>query len=229
MAENGRAVELLAERTVQGRTMLARDAKDQFRTPFKTLKAALVNSFLGFAGKAAADKAALERKEKDLLWRLRERKKPFRGLRSSGGGQLAIESLREIRKLRRLSLRESEQLFLLSRNKPCGELQLYFASGSSEISPAEPALKRLGEALAHADLRGKLFLIAGHTCRQGGVERSEELSIARAEAVRLHLVEKFGAEPDALLPHGFGFRYLKNPQNPFAQENHRFEIVNLSE
>jgi hypothetical protein len=47
--------------------------------------------------------------------------------------------------------------------------------------------------------------------------------------IRRRPAENFRTGPDALLPHGFDFRYLKKPQNSFAQEGHRFKIVNLSD
>lgn len=200
------------------------------KTRLGTFSAALVSSVLGLKRAALAGKQAPAHGEKDLVKLLSEPGMLGRGANVSGRDREAVAALTEIRRRRRLSLRESEHLHDISRNRPQAEIQLYFAPGSSEVLPAAaPDLKRLGEALAHADLCGKTFLIAGHTCRQGGVEHSAELSIARAESVKRRLVENFEVDPDALLPHGYGFRYLKNPQKPFAQENHRFEIVNLSE
>jgi outer membrane protein OmpA-like peptidoglycan-associated protein len=212
--------------------MLVHDSKLNSRTPLKNLGVTLIESFIGanrwsLAAKFLAAKSAEEHGDKGLA-RLLLRQ----GKRKShkDADHALIETFKLARKRGRLSVGESKQLFDLSRNKPQAELRIYFAPGSTQISPvAEPTLKKIGEALAHADMNGKAFLLASHTCRKGGVEHAAELSMARAEAVKNYLVDNFAIDADALLPQGYGFRYLKNQKNPFCLENHRFEIVNLSE
>lgn len=207
--------------------MLAQDSKSTRGTSLKNLGAVLIDSFIGANRWRLAAKSVQDHDDKGLE-RLLQGCSKYK-IRKDAENTV-IKSLKLIRKHRRLSVGESEQLLDLSRNKPQAELRIYFAPGSAEISPvAEPALNEIGETLARPGLNGRAFLLAGHTCRKGGVEHAIELSVARAEAIKTYLVKKFALDADALLPHGDGFRYLKNPKSPFASENHRFEIINLGE
>ncbi len=65
-------------------------------------------------------------------------------------------------------------------------------------------LEPLGQALASRDLARHGFLIAGHTDAAGAPAHNRRLSLARARAVRAHLVETYGIAPERLRVHGWG-------------------------
>jgi outer membrane protein OmpA-like peptidoglycan-associated protein len=209
--------------------MIGQESTLNRKTSVLSLAVALITSFIGANRWRLAAKSAQEQGDQGLahLLQRQTRRRPRREI-----DHAAIKTLKLTRKYRRLSVGESEQLFELSRDKLKVELQIYFGPGSADISPAaEPALDEIGEALARAraNVTGGAFLLAGHTCRKGGVVYATELSMERAEAIKAYLVKNFAIDADALLPHGYGFRHLKNPKSPFSDENHRFEIVNLCE
>jgi len=87
-------------------------------------------------------------------------------------------------------------------------------------------LVNLGTALRSGDLKGVVFLVAGHTDAKGGDVYNQALSERRAEAVRRFLVQKFGLASENIVPIGFGNTQLKNPNDPYAGENRRVQIVN---
>ena len=71
-------------------------------------------------------------------------------------------------------------------------------------------------------------MLSGHTDAKGSDDYNQKLSERRAEAVKKYLVEKLKLSPDNLTTAGYGRRDLKNKDNPFAAENRRVQIVNLS-
>ena len=92
-----------------------------------------------------------------------------------------------------------------------------------------PQVAALGDALSSADLKGRTFVVAGHTDAKGGESYNQELSERRAEAVRRFLQEKYGIEPSNLVTVGYGKSQLKTPTAPLAGENRRVQIVNIAD
>ena len=74
----------------------------------------------------------------------------------------------------------------------------------------------LGEALTSADLKGRTFILAGHTDAKGGDTYNQSLSERRADAVKRFLSEKYGIEASNLVTVGYGKTQLKNPSSPFC-------------
>jgi outer membrane protein OmpA-like peptidoglycan-associated protein len=70
------------------------------------------------------------------------------------------------------------------------------------------------------------FLIAGHTDAKGSNSYNLALSERRAESVKAFLVETYGVDGARLAVIGFGEEQLKNPDDPFADENRLVQIVN---
>jgi outer membrane protein OmpA-like peptidoglycan-associated protein len=112
---------------------------------------------------------------------------------------------------------------------PSVDLEVHFDYKSAAItSRAVDLLTTLGQALADTRLVGQTFLIAGHTDARGGDAFNMKLSLARAEAVRAFLIRHFSIAPERLRTEGRGLRQLKNAQNPYAGENRRVQVTNLT-
>ena len=129
---------------------------------------------------------------------------------------------------RGLSEEERSQLAALAKDQPSVDLVIYFHFNSAEISvKAMGAVVALGKALSDAELKGRTFLVAGHTDALGTPEYNRALSDKRARAVKQFLVERFRLPESQLLAVGYGEEQLKNSQNPNADENRRVQVVNL--
>ena len=112
---------------------------------------------------------------------------------------------------------------------PSVDLEIHFAYNSAVITPqAVEVLTVLGRAVSDERLAAQTFLIAGHTDAKGGSAYNLKLSQARAEAVRRFLIEYFAVEPKRLMAMGFGDRHLKSPRTPFADENRRVQVTNIT-
>ena len=72
-------------------------------------------------------------------------------------------------------------------------------------------------------------MVAGHTDGKGGEKYNEGLSDRRAAAVKRYLVDKLNVPEENLTTAGYGKRHLKNPDEPFAPENRRVQILNAPE
>jgi len=132
-------------------------------------------------------------------------------------------------KTRRITVEEREDVAkLIDESKaPNVDVQILFAFDSAEIRPeARPSLDELGKALSDSKLGNASFLIAGHTDAKGSDGYNLALSQRRAEAVKAFLVETYGVDGARLAVIGFGEEQLKNPDEPFADENRRVQIVN---
>lgn len=140
-----------------------------------------------------------------------------------------LATIRKV-KTRQLTAGERERVASIAKSKPSIDLEIYFDYNSSSItSTAEPDLMSLGRALTNPDLRGSVFLIAGHTDGKGGAEFNQRLSERRAAAVKKFLQEKFDLQEDTLVIAGYGKEQLKNSSDPYASENRRVQIVNLEQ
>jgi OOP family OmpA-OmpF porin len=105
------------------------------------------------------------------------------------------------------------------------DLTVFFAYDSARLTPeARIQLEPLGQALASRDLAGHGFLIAGHTDAAGAPAHNRRLSLARARAVRAHLVETYGIAPERLRVHGWGPSRPKDPAAPLSRVNRRVEV-----
>src|SRR5208337_613860 len=110
----------------------------------------------------------------------------------------AFADLREIRKTRGLTMHEREELYEASKVLPQIDLRILFNFDSDEVQPnGMNALNEVAKALKSEDLRGKSFVIAGHTDRKGTPDYNIDLSLRRAEAVKLILVAD-GVDADTI-------------------------------
>ncbi len=117
----------------------------------------------------------------------------------------------------------------VAKSPPSVDLEVHFDYKSAAITPqALDLLTTLGRALVDKRLAGQTFLIAGHTDARGGDAFNMKLSLARAEAVRAFLIRHFSIAPEQLRTEGRGFRQLKNARNPYAGENRRVQVTNIT-
>jgi outer membrane protein OmpA-like peptidoglycan-associated protein len=172
--------------------------------------------------------------EADIVNALKPPPEPIktRGLTTSStprytGDQRVLAKIRTS-KTRQLTATERAEVADIARSKPSIDLEVYFDYNSSEISPsAGPDLRTLGKALTNAELRGNVFLIAGHTDAKGGTDFNQKLSERRAVSVKKFLQENYDIPDDSLVTAGYGREQLKNSSDPYASENRRVQIVNL--
>lgn len=140
-----------------------------------------------------------------------------------------INSLRT-RSARSLTIEEREKAATIAQEKPKIDLEIKFDYNSAVVGPkAVPALLALGRALSADELKGTVFLIAGHTDAMGSAEYNQGLSERRAESVKRLLVEQFAIPADNLVAIGYGKTILKAPSDPFGGENRRVQIVNTEQ
>lgn len=130
-----------------------------------------------------------------------------------------------------LSLADREEIAEIGRSRPSIDLELTFESRSWKIrirSSAFTALSAVGRALTDPSLKASVFVIAGHSAPEGRSEAySQGLSERRADAVKHFLVENFDIDPARLVTVGYGLSKPKNPDDPYATENQRVQIVNM--
>jgi outer membrane protein OmpA-like peptidoglycan-associated protein len=182
---------------------------------------------------AATERVGAE--EPDLEQQIVRALKPgpvTRGLTSSADRSAAESQQQLIESLpttRSLSTKEREQVTPVTKNRPSIDLEVFFEFRSAEIADtAMPSVMALGRALASPDLKGDAFLVAGHTDAKGNDGYNQKLSERRAEAVKRFLVHRFKIAAKDLVTVGYGREQLKNKDDPFAAENRRVQIVNLS-
>lgn len=105
------------------------------------------------------------------------------------------------------------------------DLTVFFAYDSARLTPeARIQLEPLADALRAPALAGQSFLIAGHTDAAGGLAYNRRLSLARARAVKVHLVEGYGIAPERLRVHGWGPSRPKDFSAPLSRVNRRVEV-----
>ncbi len=138
-----------------------------------------------------------------------------------------IEGLRH--RTRSLTVDEGDHVAELAKESAKIDLEIYFDFNSSGITvKSEPQLSQLGDALRSAQLQNSVIVLSGFTDARGSADYNQQLSERRAEAVKQYLVDKLKLSPDNLSTAGYGLRDLKNKANPYAAENRRVQIVNLS-
>jgi outer membrane protein OmpA-like peptidoglycan-associated protein len=133
------------------------------------------------------------------------------------------------RTTRSLSSGEREQIAEIAKEKPSIDLEITFDYNSATLSQkALPAVAALGKALTNPELKGTTFVLAGHTDATGGDGYNQDLSERRADALKKHLMEKYGIAAADLVTVGYGKSKLKNTSAPTAEENRRVQIVNMA-
>jgi outer membrane protein OmpA-like peptidoglycan-associated protein len=140
-----------------------------------------------------------------------------------------VDTLRK-RVNRSLTTDEREQIVTIAKERPSVDLEINFEYDSAAIAPkALPQVNALGQALSSDELKGRTFLVAGHTDAKGGEAYNQVLSERRAEAVKRFLAEKYGIDASHLVTAGYGKTDLKNSADPFSGENRRVRVVNMSD
>jgi len=204
----------------------------------KTLTAILTVAAIGaFAGPASAQDKNVT--EDQILRALAPEKKPLtRGL--SVGPQQAtadptaaaaegkfVQKIRG-RSTRSLSATEREEIAAIVKDKPKIDLEINFDYNSADISAKSmPSVQALGRALTNNDLKGSVFVVAGHTDAAGGEGYNQDLSERRADAIKRYLVDKYGINGTDLVTVGYGKSKLKDPSQPLAEVNRRVQVVNM--
>lgn len=104
------------------------------------------------------------------------------------------------------------------------DLQVPFALNSAVLLPeARTQLDQLAAALKSARLGGQSFELAGHTDSSGAARRNQELSLARATAVRDYLATA-GVDASSLSVAGYGSDRPLAGRSPTDPLNRRVEI-----
>lgn len=132
---------------------------------------------------------------------------------------------------RGLSVTDHERAALAEavKDKPQVDLEVNFDFNAAEISDRNrKVMTELGRALQKISSEGTTFVVAGHTDAKGRPSYNQALSERRAQAVKDFLVSEFNIPAGQLLAIGYGQERLKDPKNPYADENRRVQIVNAT-
>jgi len=107
-------------------------------------------------------------------------------------------------------------------------LDIRFGNDSDHLSQAaQGQLAALGDALNSAGLANAKFMIAGHTSATGSAEHNQRLSEARAQAVRIYLIEHFGIPAERIQATGYGSAHPLPNFAAAALQQRRVEIIRL--
>ena len=118
----------------------------------------------------------------------------------------------------------------IAAKRPNIDVEINFDLNSADLAPgSEPQLNNLGKALSSPEMQGTVVMLGGHTDAKGTDDYNQKLSERRAETVKRFLVDNYKVAPDLLVTSGYGKEGLKNATDPFAAENRRVEIINMSE
>lgn len=85
----------------------------------------------------------------------------------------------------------------------------------------------IADALHDPRLRHYKFLVVGHTNATGKAEHNLELSMQRANAIKVALATTFAVEPNRLIAIGVGQELPLDTADPKAAANRRVQLVNL--
>jgi len=108
------------------------------------------------------------------------------------------------------------------------DLDIRFGNDSDQLSQAaQGQLAALGEALSSASLASAKFMIAGHTSATGSAEHNRRLSEARAQAVRMYLIDHFKIPSERIQATGYGSSHPLPNFAPAAVQQRRVEIIRL--
>ena len=123
---------------------------------------------------------------------------------------------------------DRSKLTEVTASKPAIDLAMEFGYNSDVLrGPALATASKLGEAISAPELHDQTFLIAGYTDAKGSQQTNQKLSERRADSVKRYLVRAYHLTPSNLITVGYGKSNLKNPADPFAQENRRVQAVNI--
>lgn len=110
------------------------------------------------------------------------------------------------------------------------DLTIHFAFDSARIQPqSEAQLDALGNALSGERLAGYRFKLIGHTDGVGSVAYNQQLSEARANAVRDALISRYQVDAERLFAEGQGETQLKPGLADDAAAHRRVEVQTLLE
>jgi outer membrane protein OmpA-like peptidoglycan-associated protein len=113
--------------------------------------------------------------------------------------------------------------------KPMIGFKVEFEFGSAQLKPVSlETLRNLGKALNEDLTDQNRFEIEGHTDAVGSLSYNEQLSMARAEAVKEFLIRDVGVAPERLAVSGKGFCELADPNHPYGAANRRVVVLNQS-
>ena len=114
---------------------------------------------------------------------------------------------------------------LREEDMPSIDLSVEFEFGSTDLTnEAKALLMSLGEAISSPQLQAYRFRVSGHTDAVGSNENNQELSMARAEAVRTFLVAEHDIDTERLETAGFGETQLLFVDSPEDPRNRRVEV-----
>jgi len=131
---------------------------------------------------------------------------------------------------RSLSMDDREQMAALATKRPKVDLEINFDYNSAAVTPkAEPQLNSLGKALTSNELAGSVIMLGGHTDAKGSDDYNQGLSERRAETVKRFLIDNYKIPAANLVTAGYGKKGPKKPNDLYAAENRRVEIVNMAE
>lgn len=105
-------------------------------------------------------------------------------------------------------------------------MEILFDFNSAQLTGAAiEQLHPLGQALQSSELAGLRFVLEGHTDAIGSEEYNLVLSQRRALAVKQHLAQNYGIDPQTLDPIGRGEYALLDLNDPASAANRRVRIV----
>jgi outer membrane protein OmpA-like peptidoglycan-associated protein len=192
--------------------------------------ACLVALLSGGSAALAEDQPTEEQIREQLLSKVPRAAQPPAADREQGREEREILERLAKKIPRTITPDERRKIEPIVSRKPSIDLEVTFEYDSAVIGPnAVPTLVRLGRALGSPDLKGEIFVIAGHTDAAGTDSYNQSLSERRAEAVKIFLTQQFNFSPDQLVAIGYGRSQLKNAANPLAAENRRVKIVNTEQ
>ena len=105
-------------------------------------------------------------------------------------------------------------------------LLITFETGSSKLTPqSRGTLDKVGQALKTDSLAQFDFIVEGHADPRGGDRLNQALSLARADRVRVYLMQEHQIDQHRLGSMGKGSSELLNTDDVTAPENRRVTIV----
>jgi outer membrane protein OmpA-like peptidoglycan-associated protein len=130
----------------------------------------------------------------------------------------------------KIEMRKKLDEIVAKQELPKIDITINFDFNSDQIRPdAFAVVDELGKALSSDALAKSRIAINGHTDAVGSDPYNQNLSDRRAASVRAYLIQKFGIAEDRLIAIGYGEERLKNVGDPFADENRRVEVINLTQ
>ena len=170
--------------------------------------------------------------EEQIVQALTAKKELARGLMTGPRIDPAAEAtfVEKVRGLERvLTPDEREEVAAIANDKPQIDLEITFDYNSAQInSKSLPSVQALGRALASPDLKGAMFVLAGHTDAAGLEAYNQDLSQRRADSIKRYLIENFKIPSRDLVTVGYGKKKLKDPDHPLAEVNRRVQVSNIS-